>query len=369
MDEKEGSFRLYFTMGHRLIDVKENECKEIKEIATEDFIARVIAQGGVVSTKALSVPGKTQTVQSTSRARLLLRRMWRYRMVYLILLPGMLYFAIFRYWPLYEAQIAFKDFQPLLGVEGSPWIGLKNFETFFKSYYFSTIITNTLIISVAKLIFGIPPAIILAIALSEARASSKLARLTQTMSYLPHFLSWIVIFGILLGLLSPSDGLVNQFITSKGGQPIGFLSDPHWFRAIVVSSDIWKETGWGAIIYLAALLGVDPSQYEAAAIDGASRLKRIWYVSLPNIKDVIVLVTLLRLGSILDAGFTQVFALYSLPVYNVGDIIDTWVYREGILNAQFGLATAVGLFKGLIGLALIFTANRVARRFAGSGLY
>jgi putative aldouronate transport system permease protein len=290
-------------------------------------------------------------------------------MVYLMLLPGLLYFAIFRYGPLYEAQIAFKDFQPLLGVEASPWIGFQNFGAFFKSYYFSQLISNTLVISTAKLIFGLPPAIILALALSEIRHFPRLARLTQTMSYLPHFLSWIVIFGILLGLFSPSTGLVNSAISNAGGQPIGFLTDPNWFRVIVVSSDIWKETGWGAILYLAALLAVDPAQYEAAAIDGASRIQRIIHVSLPNIKDVIVLVTLLRLGSILDAGFTQIFALYSLPVYSVGDIIDTWVYREGILNAQFSLATAVGLFKGLIGLCLIFVANRVAKRFAGTGLY
>jgi putative aldouronate transport system permease protein len=189
------------------------------------------------------------------------------------------------------------------------------------------------------------------------------------MSYLPHFLSWIVIFGVLLGMFSPSTGLVNSAISNAGGQPINFLTDPSWFRVIVISSDIWKETGWGAILYLAALLAIDPGQHEAAAIDGASRLQRIIHVSLPNIKDVIVLVTLLRLGSILDAGFTQVFALYSLPVYSVGDIIDTWVYREGLLNAQFSLATAVGLFKGLIGLGLIVVANRVAKRFAGTGLY
>lgn len=305
----------------------------------------------------------------TARTRLLPVRMKRYRIVYLILLPGLIYFVIFRYWPLYLAQIAFKDFQPLLGVEASPWIGFQNFVYFFKSYYFVQLLANTLVISVAKLIFGLPPAILLALALSEARIFLPVARLTQTISYLPHFLSWIVVFGILLGLLSPGDGLVNNVISGAGGHPVGFLTDPNWFRVIVVSSDIWKETGWGAIIYLAALLSIDPSQYEAAAIDGASRLQRIWYISLPNMKDVIVLVTLLRLGSILDAGFTQIFALYSLPVYSVGDIIDTWVYRQGILNAQFGLATAVGLFKGLIGLFLIFTANRVAKRFAGSGLY
>lgn len=318
--------------------------------------------------EAVSAP-KTRALQATSRFGLFMRRVKRYRIVYLLLLPGLIYFAIFRYWPLYLAQIAFKDFQPLLGVEGSPWNGFTNFMDFFQSYYFTQLLTNTLVISVAKLIFGIPPAIILAIALNEARYFPRVARLTQTVAYLPHFLSWVVVLGVLVSLLSPTDGLVNSAIVKTGANPIDFLASPDWFRQIVVSSDIWKETGWGTIIYLAALLSIDPGQYEAAAIDGASRVQRIWYISLPNIKDVIVLVTLLRLGSILDAGFTQVFALYSLPVYNVGDIIDTWVYREGILNFQFGLATAVGLFKGVVGLCLIFTANRAARRFAGTSLY
>lgn len=298
----------------------------------------------------------------------LLRRIWRYRAVYLILLPGLIYFTLFRYGPLYLAQIAFKNFQPLLGVEGSPWVGLQNFLYFFHSYYFGQLITNTLTISTAKLIFGIPPAIILAIAFSEARFL-KLARLTQTVAYLPHFLSWVVMFGVLLALLSPGEGLVNQVFGKVGAQPIDFLTDPNWFRAILVSSDIWKETGWAAIIYLAALLSIDPAQYEAAAIDGASRWRRVWHISLPGIKDVIVLVTLLRLGNILDAGFSQIFVLYSIPVYNVGDVIDTWVYRQGLLNFQFSLATAVGLFKGVIGLILIIVANRAAKRLAGSSLY
>ena len=298
----------------------------------------------------------------------LLRRIWRYRMAYLIILPGLVYFALFRYGPLYLAQIAFKDFQPLLGVEGSPWVGLQNFVSFFHSYYFSQLLANTLIISTAKLIFGIPPAIILALAFSETRFL-KLARLTQTVAYLPHFLSWVIMFGILVALLSPGEGLVNQAIGKVGTQPIDFLTDPNWFRAILVSSDIWKETGWAAIIYLAALLAIDPALYEAAAIDGASRWRRVWHISLPGIKDIIVLVTLLRLGNILDAGFSQIFVLYSIPVYNVGDVIDTWVYRQGLLNFQFSLATAVGLFKGVIGLILIIVANRVAKRFAGSSLY
>ena len=320
-----------------------------------------------MSTEAMPL-SKVEASRSPGRVRPLLRRMWRYRMVYLLLLPGLVYFVIFRYWPLYIAQIAFKNFEPILGVEGSPWVGLENFLTFFHSYYFGQLIGNTLIISTAKLIFGIPPAIILAIALSESRLL-KLSRLTQTVSYLPHFLSWVVMLGVLIGLLSPSEGLANQAISYVGIQPIDFLTDPNWFRVILVSSDIWKETGWGAIIYLAALLSIDQSQYEAAAIDGASRFQRVLHVSLPGIKDVIVLVTLLRLGNILDAGFGQIFVLYSLPVYSVSDVIDTWVYRQGLLNFQFSLATAVGLFKGVIGLLLIVVANRVAKRFSGSGLY
>ena len=320
-----------------------------------------------MATKILRVP-KPQTPSFTSRLRELARMIWRHRIVYLLLLPGLIYFAVFKYGALYYAQIAFKDFQAIAGAENSPWIGLKNFETFVNSYYFGQLLSNTIIISVAKLLFGIPPAIILALALSETRFV-KLGRVVQTVTYLPHFLSWVVMFGILLALLSPSEGLVNQVVSGTGARPISFLTSPDWFRVVIIGSDIWKETGWGAIIYLAALLGIDPTLHEAAGIDGASRLQRIWHISLPSILDVIVLVTLLRLGTILDAGFNQIFVLYSLPVYSVGDVIDTWVYRQGILNFQFGLAAAVGIFKGVIGLVLIVVANRAAKRFAGGGLY
>jgi putative aldouronate transport system permease protein len=320
-----------------------------------------------MATKTIDV-SKSLTEKPVSLTRRLLRQIWQHRIVYLLLLPGLIYFATFRYGPLYFAQIAFKDFKPILGVEDSPWIGLQNFETFVNSYYFGQLMTNTIVISLAKLLFGIPPAIILALALNETRML-RLSRIVQTVSYLPHFLSWVVMFGILLALLSPSEGLINQTISGAGGSPISFLTSPDWFRVVIVGSDIWKETGWGAIIYLAALLAIDPTLHEAAAIDGASRLQRIWHISIPGIKDVIVLVTLLRLGNILDAGFAQIFVLYSLPVYSVGDVLDTWVYRQGILNFQFGLAAAVGIFKGVIGLILIVVANRAAKRFVGSGLY
>jgi len=176
-------------------------------------------------------------------------------------------------------------------------------------------------------------------------------------------------FGILLAMLSPGSGAINDLIRATGGTPVAFLSSPDWFRWVVIGSDIWKDTGWSTIIYLAALLAIDPQLHEAAAVDGASRLQRIRHISMPGILPVIVLVTLLRLGHILEGGFQQIFVLYSLPVYSVGDIIDTWVYRQGILEFQFSLATAVGLFKGAIGLGLILVADRVAKRIAGRGLY
>jgi len=296
------------------------------------------------------------------------RAIWRHRAVYAMLAAPLAYFLVFRYLPLWNAQIAFKDFSPLDGVLKSPWIGFRHFLTFFNSIYFLQLIRNTLGYSLAKLLVGMPVAILLALALAET-ASRKLRGVVQTASYLPHFLSWVIMYGILLGLLSPGDGLVNDLLKRMGLQPVAFLTEPRWFPIVVVASDVWKEAGWSAIIYLAGLLGIDTALYEAASVEGASRLQRIRWISLPGIVPVIVVITLLRLGNILDAGFQQIFVLYSLPVYSVSDILDTWIYRQGVLEFQVSLASAVGLFKGVIGLVLIVTANRLARRVAGSGLY
>jgi putative aldouronate transport system permease protein len=292
----------------------------------------------------------------------------KYRWLYIMVIPALAYFVIFQYLPLWNAQIAFKDFKPLLGVWKSPFTGFDHFITFFKSFYFDQLIRNTIIISILKLVLGIPMAIALALALYET-TFRRFRSLVQTVAYLPHFLSWVIMFGVLLMMLSPGDGLINAIIKSSGGKPIAFLTSPDWFRFVVIVSDIWKETGWATIIYLAALMGLDPTLFEAAQVDGASRMQRIWFISLPGILPVIVILTMLRLGHILNAGFNQIFVLYSLPVYSVGDIIDTWVYRQGILDFQLSLATAVGLFKGVIGLVLILIANRVAKRVAGSTLY
>jgi putative aldouronate transport system permease protein len=302
------------------------------------------------------------------RLRLLQRAIWRHRIFYILVLPPVLFFIIFKYWPLWNAQIAFKDFKPLLGVEGSPWAGFKYFITFFHSYYFSQLIGNTLFFSIAKLILGIPMAIILAISLYETRFNL-FRSVVQTGAYIPHFLSWVIMFGVLLTMLSPDEGLINEILKALGGKPIAFLTSPKYFRWVVILSDIWKETGWGTILYFAALMAIEPALFEAAAVDGASRWQRIWHISLPGILPVIMIVTLLRLGHILDAGFSEIFVLYSVPVYSVSDIIDTWVYRQGILELQFSLATAVGLFKGLIGLCLLVFSNEVAKRWAHASLY
>lgn len=302
------------------------------------------------------------------KPKTLWRTLWRYRGLYLLMLPTLIYFLVFKYGPLWNAQIAFKDFKPLLGVLDSPWVGFKHFETFINSFYFSDLIRNTVIFSLAKLVLGLPVAVICALALHETWFL-RYRTFVQTVVYLPHFLSWVIMFGVLLVILSPGNGLLNEIIKRFGGEPIPFLTSPDHFRWVVILSDIWKETGWSTILYLAALLAISPDLYEAAAVDGATPFQRIWFISLPGIVPVIVLVTLLRLGHILEAGFNQIFVLYSVPVYSVGDIIDTWVYRQGVLQFQFSLATAVGFFKGVIGLVLIVVANRVARRVAQQSLY
>jgi putative aldouronate transport system permease protein len=298
----------------------------------------------------------------------MLRSMWRQRWMYFLMAPTLIYFVIFKYGPLWNAQIAFKDFKPLLGVMGSPWVGLKHFEAFINSFYFTELMTNTIYFSLAKLILGLPIAIICAIALHETWLV-KYRTFVQTMIYLPHFLSWVIMFGVLLVILSPGNGLLNAIIQRFGGDPIPFLTSPDHFRWVVILSDIWKETGWSTILYLAALLSISPDLYEAAAVDGASPLQRIWHISIPGIVPVIVLVTLLRMGHILEAGFNQIFVLYSVPVYSVGDILDTWVYRQGVLQFQFSLATAVGFFKGVIGLVLLLVSNRIAKRLAQQSLF
>lgn len=300
----------------------------------------------------------------SSRAALV----FKYRGVYALAVIPLAFFILIRYLPLWNAQIAFKDFSPLDGVWRSRWNGFANFATFFNSPYFWPLLRNTALYSLAKLFLGVPAAIALALALYET-GRTKLRSIVQTLAYLPHFLSWIIMHGLLLGLLSAGEGLFNEIGRAAGKATINYLGDPASFPWIIVLSDLWKETGWSAIVFLAALMGIDPALFESAEVEGASRLQRTLYITLPGILDVVVVVALLRVGTILDAGFHQLFTLYSVPTYGVGDIIDTWVYRQGILNADYSVATAVGLFKGLFGLTLLVTFNRLAKRLTGGGLY
>nr|WP_205629649.1 ABC transporter permease subunit [Jiangella muralis] len=293
-------------------------------------------------------------------------RFWRYRALYLMMAPALIWFVVYRYAPMAGLVIAFKDYNLGLGIMDSPWADpwFKYFRQFYESPYFGQLLTNTALISVYKIFWGTVPSIFLALLLYECRLTW-MRRWVQTLSYMPHFLSWVIIFGIALAFLSPSTGLVNRWLDGVDLGPIAFLTSTDWFRSVLVGTDMWKDLGWGAIIYFAAMMGIDQEHYEAARVDGAGRLRQIWHITLPGIRSVIILLFVLKLGQILEAGFEHVYVFYNPQVYPVGDIIDTWVFRTGLEDLNFSLAAAVGMFKSVIGLGLVLIANRLARRWDG----
>ncbi|MBO9608038.1 MAG: sugar ABC transporter permease [Paenibacillaceae bacterium] len=299
-------------------------------------------------------------------------RIRKHKFLYLLAAPGLLYFFLFDYVPMYGVLIAFQDFKPFAGVEQllihPNWIGLDNFKDFFNSYYFGRLLRNTLLISSYKLLFGFPAPILLALLINEIY-HNKFKRLVQTISYLPHFLSIVIVSGLLYTLLSPANGPVNAIITASGGEAIPFLSSPDYFRSILVASDIWASVGWGSIVYLAVLAGIDPGQYESARIDGANRFQQMMSISLPGMANIISILFILAVGGILNAGFQQVLLLYSPGVYNVGDIIDTFVYREGLINSRYSYAQSVGVFKSLVGLLFLLITNYIVRRLGKEGIW
>jgi len=298
------------------------------------------------------------------RVKAYLQRTW---MLYLMVIPALVMLAVFAYYPMYGTVIAFQKFNPGLGFFRSPWVGLANFERLFDSPTFPRVIGNTIIIAVSQMVVGQVSAVLLALSLNEIRIIW-FKRFMQNLLYMPHFLSWVVLGGILMEILSPF-GLVGKAQTAMGLEPIIFLGSNDWFRPTLVITNLWKEVGWGTIIYLAALTGVDPEIYEAAAIDGASRFQRIWHISIPSILTTIVLIASLNLGNVLQANFEQVFILYNPTVYQTGDIIDTYVYRVGLVQAEFGISAAAGLFKSLIGLLLIIVSYRFADKYAGYKIF
>ena len=295
------------------------------------------------------------------------KRLRANRWFYLLFLPAAIYFILFWYFPMYGVSLAFKDYRIVDGILGSPWADdpLKYFKQFFDGVFFARILNNTLLISFYKLIFGFPIPIILALMLNEVKLKA-LKRSVQTISYLPYFISWVVIGGMLTELLSPTRGTINRVIDLLGHDPIYFLGDVKYFRSVLVISDIWKTCGWSSVIYLAAISAINQEEYESAYIDGASVLQIMWYITIKAIRPTIVILFILQLGRILHAGFDQVFNLYNELVYEVGDIIDTYIYRVGLIKIQYSLTTAVGLFKNIIGFVLVFLSNYVLR-FIGEG--
>lgn len=282
---------------------------------------------------------------------------------HLMLLPAVLFVLVFSYGPMVGIVIAFQKYNPALGFFKSPWVGLENFRYVTLLPDTLQILWNTVFIAFMKIALGFGVPIVVALLLNEARRAA-FKRTIQTIVYLPHFLSWVILSGILIDILSPSSGIVNSLIKALGGKPIFFLGNERWFPWVLIGSDIWKEFGFTTVIYLAALTGIDPSLYEAAVIDGAGRWRRMLSITLPGIASTIVLMATLSLGNVLNAGFEQVFNLYSPIVYSTGDIIDTFVYRLGLLDAQYGVASAVGLFKSVVSFLFIVASYRLAYRYA-----
>jgi len=296
------------------------------------------------------------------------RKLWKERYLFLLLLPGLLYFVIYKYVPMLGIVIAFQDYSAFRGFLHSEWVGLKHFRTIFEDAEVVRVLWNTLYLSFLQVVFVFPVPIVLSLMLNELK-NERFKRVVQSIVYLPHFLSWVVVVGIVTIFLK-YEGIVNRLLEAVFGmEGIAFLQEPGWFMPLVVLEVIWKESGWGTIIFLAALAGVNPSLYEAAVVDGANRWRQIWHITLPAIRSTIVILLILRLGSVLDVGFEQLFLMLNPFNKEVGDVLDTYVFYKGVQQADFSFATAVGLFKGLVGLALIVTANKLAKKFGEEGIY
>lgn len=274
---------------------------------------------------------------------------------------------VFSYGPMYGVLIAFKDYSPGLGIWQSPWNQFDHFKRMFDDFTFIRALKNTLTISFWKLLIGFPAPIILALSLNELRFT-RFKKLSQTISYLPYFLSWVIVAAMMVEIFSPQRGIVNSIISALGGTPIHFLASEKWFVPILVISDVWKGIGYGSIVYLAAITGVDPALYEAAELDGATRLQKMRHVTIPSIMPVILVMLILRVGGILSAGFDQVLNLYNPAVYSVGDIIDTYVYRIGLIDFNFDYSTAVGLFQNLAGLIMVGGSNWLVKKTTGQNV-
>ncbi|MGI2296822.1 ABC transporter permease [Paenibacillus sp. GXUN7292] len=298
----------------------------------------------------------------------LLKKVNKTKYLWLMFLPCLLYFIIFRYAPMFGLVITFKNYNLFKGVFASEWVGFKYYITFIQNPDFFILMKNTFLLGLYKLVFGFPAPIILAILLNEMRLQV-FKRFVQTVSYLPHFISNVIVASMVIMFLSPSGGMINQMIQKLGFEPINFMMEPGMFRGIYVLSEIWQHLGWETIIYLAALTAIAPDLYEAASIDGANRWRKIWHVTLPGIAPAIVIIFILNVGKVLEIGFEKVFLMYNPAIYSTADIISTYVYRTGLIGGNFSYAAAIDLFMGIISLFFIVMANTISRRISENSLW
>jgi putative aldouronate transport system permease protein len=316
----------------------------------------------------VSVDATAELKPATYRKRPWWQSIWRQRALYLMALPGIAYFIVFKYVPMGGLVIAFQDYSPFRGIAGSPWVGFDHFIRFFSESTFVMLLVNTVTVSLLLLVFAFPIPIILALMLNELR-SKLFQRSIQTVIYLPHFMSWVIVVSLFYVLLTTDGGSINALLESWGMQAVPFLTDPDWLRPLYTIQEIWKTAGWGTIIYLAAMTGVDMELYEAAELDGAGRWLQTWHITLPAIRPTIIVMFILAIGDFLELGFEHMFLMLNSLNREVGEIFDTYVYTAGIQNGQLSYATAVGLFKGLVGLILVIGANRLAKKLGEEGVY
>jgi putative aldouronate transport system permease protein len=295
-------------------------------------------------------------------------KMLKDRWLYLMLLPGIVYFLLFKYGPMWGIVIGFQDYSPFQGMSGSKWVGLKHYIRLFSEPTFFTLLRNTLILSLVNLIVVFPMPIIVALMLNELR-KERFKKWIQTLIYIPHFMSWVIIIGMFYVLFESHDGLFQKWIVSLGFEPFTFMMDPDKFIPMYILQNIWRDTGWGTIIFLAALAGVDTHLYEAARMDGAGRLRQMWHITLPSIRSTILIMFILHLGNILELGFEHVYLLLNSLNREVAEIFDTYVYTAGILNGMYSYSTAIGVFKSAVGLILVVIANRLSKKFGEEGIF
>ena len=310
-----------------------------------------------------SMPGKMREKSSSH----FVRQIKKSKYLYLIFFIPLCYYIIFHYWPMYGVIIAFKDYNIVKGILGSPWVGFKHFEKFLADPYFWKLVRNTLLINIYGLFWSFPAPIVLAILLNEL-PDRGFKRFVQSVSYLPHFISTVVVCGMIVNFLA-SDGIVNQILMALGRERIQFLMRPEWFRTIYIASGIWQNVGWGSIVYLAALAGIDEELYEAAIIDGANRWKQMIHITLPGIKSTISIMLIMNLGRLMNIGYEKIILLYNGSTYETADVISTYVYRRGLLGNDFSYATAVSLFQSVVGLILLYTSNKISNKLSETGLW